>query len=227
MGDRLRVAIVDDHPLFREGVVHTLRGARVLDVVGEGGTAEDAVRIAKEELPDILLIDVSMPGGGIEAARSIARVCPIVKMIMLTVSENEDDVARALEAGAQGYVLKGTSGPELLKTMFAVSRGESYVTPGLAARLLTHAMRQERAPALPELTERESQILAQVARGLTNKEIARDLSLSEKTVKHHMTNVMQKLQVRNRVEAAMMFRRQGNGRDGAQTPEREAPRLRR
>jgi two-component system, NarL family, nitrate/nitrite response regulator NarL len=224
MGDRLRVGIIDDHPLFREGVVHTLRSARVLDVVGEGGTAEDALRIAKEELPDILLLDVSMPGGGIEVARLIARVCPIVKMIMLTVSENEDDVAQALEAGAKGYVLKGTSGPELLKTMFAISRGESYVTPGLAARLLTHAIRQEppRPPALPELTEREAQILAQVARGLTNKEIARDLSLSEKTVKHHMTNVMQKLQVRNRVEAAMLFRRQsGNGRDAApSTPER-------
>jgi DNA-binding NarL/FixJ family response regulator len=215
MADRLRIAIIDDHPLFREGVVHTLRSARVLDIVGEGATADDAVRIAKQELPDILLLDVSMPGGGIEAARSIARVCPIVKMIMLTVSESEDDVAQALEAGAKGYVLKGTSGSELLKTMFAISRGESYVSPGLAARLLTHhVVRQEPAqpPALPELTEREAQILAQVAKGLTNKEIARALSLSEKTVKHHMTNVMQKLQVRNRVEAAIMFRKQAQRR---------------
>jgi DNA-binding NarL/FixJ family response regulator len=209
MGGRLRVAIVDDHPLFREGVVHTLRGARVLDVVGEGATAEDAIRIAKEELPDILLLDVSMPGGGIEAARSIARTCPVVKVIMLTVSELEDDVAQALEAGVKGYVLKGTSGSDLLRTLYAVSRGESYVTPELAARLLTHAIRQEPAapPRLPELTEREGQILAHVAKGLTNKEIARGLSLSEKTVKHHMTNVMQKLQVRNRVEAAMMYRK--------------------
>ena len=210
MADRLRVAIFDDHPLFREGVVHTLRSAKVLEVVGEGGSADDAVRIARQELPDIALLDVSMPGGGIEAARSIARVCPIVKMIMLTVSESEQDVAQALEAGAKGYVLKGTSGSELLKTMFAISRGESYVTPGLAARLLTHATRQEPAPAsdLPELTEREAQILAQVARGFTNKEIARTLAISEKTVKHYMTNIMQKLQVRNRVEAALAFRRQ-------------------
>jgi two-component system, NarL family, nitrate/nitrite response regulator NarL len=214
MSDRLRVAIIDDHPLFREGVVHTLRSARVLDVVGEGGTAEDAVRIARQELPDIILLDVSMPGGGIEAARSIARVCPIVKTIVLTVSESEQDVAQALEAGVKGYVLKGTSGSELLKTMYAISRGESYVTPGLAARLLTQVKRQEQAQgaALPELTEREGQILAQVARGLTNKEIARALSLSEKTVKHHMTNVMQKLQVRNRVEAAMVYRKQTQGR---------------
>lgn len=214
MSDRLRVAIIDDHPLFREGVVHTLRSARVLEVVGEGGTADDAVRIARQELPDIVLLDVSMPGGGLEAARSIARVCPIVKTIVLTVSESEQDVAQALEAGVKGYILKGTSGSELLKTMFAISRGESYVSPGLAARLLTQVRRQEpvQGAALPELTEREGQILAQVARGLTNKEIARALSLSEKTVKHHMTNVMQKLHVRNRVEAAMMYRKQTQGR---------------
>ena len=210
MSNRLRVAIVDDHPLFREGVVHTLRSARELEVVGEGGSADDAVRIANQELPDILLLNVSMPGGGMEAARSIARACPIVKMIMLTVSENEQDVAQALEAGAKGYVLKGTSGSELLKTLFAVSRGKSYITPGLAARLLTHVKRQEPGQAAPllELTERGEQILAHVARGLTNKEIARALSLSEKTIKHHMTNIMQKLRVRNRVEAAMVFRKQ-------------------
>lgn len=212
MADRLRVGIIDDHPLFREGLIHTLRSADTLDIVGEGATAEDAVRIAKEKLPDILLLDVSMPGGGIEATRSIMQAGSIVKVIMLTVSENEDDVAQALEAGAKGYVLKGTSGPELIKAMFAVSKGESYVTTALAARLLMHVTRQEqgssRAPALPELTEREAQVLAQVARGLTNKEVARALSLSEKTVKHHMTNVMQKLHVRNRVEAAMVFRKQ-------------------
>jgi DNA-binding NarL/FixJ family response regulator len=209
MSERLRVAIVDDHPLFREGVVHTLRTARMLDVVGEGGTAEDAVRIARQHSPDIVLLDVNMPGGGIEAARCIARLCPVVNTIVLTVSENEQDVAHALEAGVKGYVLKGTSGSDLLKTMFAVARGESYVSPGLAARLLTQTRRPEpaRARPLPELTEREGQILAQVARGLTNKEIARAASLSEKTVKHHMTNVMQKLQVRNRVEAAMLYRR--------------------
>jgi DNA-binding NarL/FixJ family response regulator len=210
MTDRLRVAIIDDHPLFREGVVHTLRSAKALEVVGEGGSADDAVRIAREAVPDIVLLDVRMPGGGVEAARSIARACPVVKMIMLTVSEAEQDVAHALEAGAKGYVLKGTSGPDLIKTMIAVSRGEYYVTPGLAARLLTNGKKPEaaRTTELPDLTGREGQILAQVARGFTNKEIARTLALSEKTVKHHMTNVMQKLRVRNRVEAAMVYRKQ-------------------
>jgi DNA-binding NarL/FixJ family response regulator len=210
VSDRLRVAIIDDHPLFREGVAYTLRSSRVLDVVGEGGSADDAVRIARQQSPDIVLLDVSMPGGGIEAARSIARVCPDARTIVLTVSESEQDVSQALEAGVKGYVLKGTSGSELLETIFSVSRGQSYVSPGLAARLLTLGRRPEpsRAGSLPELTGREGQILAQVARGLTNKEIARGLSLSEKTVKHHMTSVMQKLRVRNRVEAAMVYRRQ-------------------
>jgi two-component system nitrate/nitrite response regulator NarL len=216
MADRLRVAIIDDHPLFREGLAHTLRSDVALEIVGEGATAEDAVRIAQDELPDILLLDVSMPGGGIEATRSIMRASSIVKVIVLTVSESEDDVAQALAAGAKGYVLKGTSGSELLETMLAVSRGESYVTPALAARLLMPQARPEersRGPVLPELTQREAQILAQVARGLTNKEIARALSLSEKTVKHHMTNVMQKLHVRNRVEAATVFRKQAQHRE--------------
>jgi DNA-binding NarL/FixJ family response regulator len=210
MANRLRIAIIDDHPLFREGVVHTLRSAKALEIVGEGGSAQDAVRIAKEELPDIILLDVSIPGGGIEAARAIVQSCPIVKIVMLTVSENEQDVAQALEAGAKGYVLKGTSGAELLRTMLAVSRGESYITPGLAARLLTDTTRQKpsRAASLPELTQREGQILTQAARGLTNKEIARVLTLSEKTIKHYMTNVMQKLRVRNRVEAILYFQRE-------------------
>jgi DNA-binding NarL/FixJ family response regulator len=214
MLDGLRIAVVDDHPLFREGIVHTLRSAHALDIVGEGASAQDAIQIAEKERPDILLIDISMPGGGIEATRSIVRTSPFIKIIVLTISEREDDVTKALEAGAKGYILKGTSGSDLVETLLAVSRGDSYVTPTLAARLLSHATRQEptRAPSLPELTEREAEILAQVARGLTNKEIARALTLSEKTVKHHMTNIMQKLQVRNRVEAAMIFRKQAQRR---------------
>jgi len=162
MADRLRIVIVDDHPLFREGVLHTLCSSEFLEVVGEAESAEDAVRLAREALPDIMLLDVRMPGGGIEAARSIARVCPKVKIIMVTVSESEQDVAQALEAGAMGYVLKGTSGHELHNTILAVSRGKSSITPRLDARLLSQATQQ--------LMELEVQVLALVARGLTNKE---------------------------------------------------------
>jgi len=213
MTKRIRVAIVDDHPLFREGVAHLIRSSKGLEIAGEGATAEDAVRIAKDKLPDIILLDVNMPGGGIEAARAIAHACPNVKTIMLTVSEGEEDVAQALETGVCGYVLKGTSGPQLVDTLRAVSQGESYVTLELAARLLAHAKRRPSVSApdqnLPELAEREKRILDQVARGLTNKEIAKSLEISEKTVKHYMTNIMQKLRARNRVEAVLAFQKRG------------------
>jgi DNA-binding NarL/FixJ family response regulator len=211
MTDRIRVAVIDDHPLFREGVAHTIRSSKVLEVVAEGACADDAIRIVRDELPDIVLLDVSMPGGGIEAARAISHSCPAVKTIMLTVSESEEHVSQALAAGAHGYVLKGTSGPELINTMRAVARGESYVSPSLAARLLTVS---RRAPQVSnedsdraDLTPREEGILDHVAQGMTNKEIARRLNISEKTVKHYMTNIMQKLHVRNRVEAVLAFQR--------------------
>ena len=210
MTDPIRVAVIDDHPLFREGVAHTIQRSGILEVIGEGATAEDAVRIAKAELPDIVLLDVNMPGGGVEAARAISNACPVVKIIMLTVSESEEHVHQAMEAGVRGYVLKGTSGLELVNTLRAVARGEYYVTPRLAARILALSTRpsegSDSPDAFPDLTKREEQILNRVARGLTNKEIAKDLQISEKTVKHYMTNIMQKLQVRNRVEAALLFR---------------------
>lgn len=211
MADPIRVAVIDDHPLFREGVAHTIQRSGTLQVIGEGATADDAVRIAKAELPDIVLLDVNMPGGGVEAARAISNVCPVVKIIMLTVSESEEHVHQAMEAGVRGYVLKGTSGLELINTLRAVARGEYYVTPRLAARILALSKRSTKGSdpedSFPDLTKREEQILDRVARGLTNKEIANDLQISEKTVKHYMTNIMQKLQVRNRVEAALVFKK--------------------
>jgi two-component system, NarL family, nitrate/nitrite response regulator NarL len=214
MTDRIRVAVVDDHPIFREGVAFTIRSSQAFEIVAEGASADDAIRIAKDQLPDVILLDVSMPGGGIEAARVISTACPVVKVIMLTVSEQEEDVTQALEAGANGYILKGTSGTDLISTLQSVSRGESYVSPGLAARLLAVSMRNVRQQARPaeqvDLTKREEQILELVARGLTNKEIANTLSISEKTVKHYMTNVMQKLQVRNRVEAVLALQKKTN-----------------
>jgi DNA-binding NarL/FixJ family response regulator len=217
MAERIRVAVVDDHPLFREGVTHTLRSSKTVEVVAEGATSDDALSIATSHNPDIMLLDVSMPGGGIEAARAISQNCPAVKTIMLTVSESEEHVSQALEAGALGYVLKGTSGLELIATTSAIYRGESYVSPGLAARLLAQSKRQpqtiEDDANLPELTKREEQILDNVGRGLTNKEIARGLNISEKTVKHYMTNIMQKLQVRNRVEAVLALQKKAGQRD--------------
>ncbi|MEQ1576224.1 MAG: response regulator transcription factor [Hyphomicrobium sp.] len=207
MVDRIRIAVVDDHPLLREGVAGTLKADSGMEVVAVGACGSDAVRIAAEHLPDVMLLDISMPGGGIEAARAIADSFPAIKTIMLTVSEREDDVTAAMEAGAHGYVLKGVTGADLIGTVRAVSRGETYITPQLATRLL-HQMKRRTsekpvARTEVELTHREEQILNEVSAGLTNKEIARKLTLSEKTVKHYMTSVLQKLQARNRVEAVL------------------------
>jgi two-component system, NarL family, nitrate/nitrite response regulator NarL len=208
VSDRIRVAIIEDHPLFREGVAHTIRSSQYLDVVAEGACADDAVRIAKNESPDIVLLDVSMPGCGVEAARRIARLTPDVKTIMLTVSESDKHVTQALGAGAKGYVLKGTSGPELINTLKTVSRGESYVSPSLAASLLVRASRQTKLEYdVRALTKREQTILGLVACGQANKEIARTLNVSVKTVKQSMTSIMRKLNVRNRVEAVLVSQR--------------------
>lgn len=210
MLDKINIVLVDDHPLFREGVAMTLSGASGLEVVGQGVSADDAVRLVKDILPDIVLLDISMPGGGIEAARQISASYPVVKIVMLTVSEHDDDVLSALQAGARGYILKGVGGEELISIVRAINRGESYVSPDLAARLLVEAQSAKLHDAPPDpiagLTAREEQILKLVSRGLSNKEVGRDLDLQEKTVKHYMTNILQKLQVRNRVEAAIMAR---------------------
>lgn len=215
MPNRARIAVIDDHPIFREGVVHTLKAAKVFDVVAIGGSMQEAVQIADEKLPDIMLLDVSMPGGGIAAATTIAGAHPQIKIIMLTVSEREEDVTASLQAGVKGYLLKGTSGTEFTRVVEAVHAGESYVSPNLAARLLTalQAPVPEVTAEKSALTAREEAILEQVAQGLTNKEVARNLSVSEKTVKHYMTNIMNKLNVRNRVEAVLLVRnrnRQGS-----------------
>lgn len=206
MDDALHVAVVDDHPLFREGVAHSLRTQPGIAVVAEGATAADALAIAAD-LPDLMLLDVSMPGGGIAALRAISSAYPVVKVVMLTVSEDEEDVTAALRAGARGYVLKGVAARELVGIVRAVAAGEVYVTPSLATSLLVELTSpSNRLPASPlaDLTERERQIVELVASGDSNKEIATQLGLSEKTVKHHMTNILQKLQVRNRVEAALI-----------------------
>jgi DNA-binding NarL/FixJ family response regulator len=206
MDDAIHVAVVDDHPLFREGVAHSLRTQPGIAVVAEGATAADALAIAAD-LPDVMLLDVSMPGSGIAALGQITAAYPVVKVIMLTVSEDEEDVTAALRSGARGYVLKGVAARELVSIVRSVAAGEVYVTPSLATSLLvelTSTAGKSAASPLDDLTEREREILELVAGGDSNKEIASRLGLSEKTVKHHMTNILQKLQVRNRVEAALL-----------------------
>jgi DNA-binding NarL/FixJ family response regulator len=216
MSDKIRVVIVDDHPLFRDGVAHTLQTEPDVEVVGQGAAADDALHLVQELLPDIVLLDITMPGGGLNAVRAIAAACPVTKIIMLTVSEAEDDVMAAFKAGARAYILKGVSARELVSILRTVYTGEVYVTPTLAAGLLLEMTGGSPAPRSPdspldELTERERQILELVASGCSNKEIGQRLHLAEKTVKHYMTNILQKLHVRNRVEAALLAQKAGVG----------------
>lgn len=218
MDDRLRVVIVDDHPLFREGVVRVLHAEPDVDVVGQGSTAAEAIQLATDLLPDIIMLDIAMQGGGVAAAQQIAVNCPVTKIVMLTASEAEDDVTAALKVGARAYVLKGVPARELVRILRAVWAGEAYVTPTLAISLLSEMSKPSTEPNRPgsvmgELAERERQILERVAVGASNKEIGAQLHLSEKTVKHYMTNILQKLQVHNRVEAALLAQK-----------ERQAPR---
>ena len=214
MSGAIRIAVIDDHPMFREGAVQTLTCTEGIEVVGEGATAADALKVAEELRPDVMLLDISLPGGGVEAAASIARACPSVRAVMLTASESELDVASALQAGARGYILKGSSGAEVVETVRAIFKGESYVAPSLAARLLIQMGKRNEVVAnkpVSDLTAREDEILALVSSGMTNKEIANRLRLTERTVKHHMTSIMRKSNVRNRVEAMLMFRRKADG----------------
>lgn len=203
----IRVAVVDDHPLLREGVAHTLHVIPDIEVVATGGSASDAIAIASSHVPNVMLVDISMPGGGVEAVREISKATPAVRTLMLTVSEREDDIITSMDAGARGYLLKGVSGRDLVATVRAIYNGETYIPPHIAARVLARMQNRSvvnaRLDATASLTARENQILRQVAQGLTNKEIANCYSLSEKTVKHYMTSVLQKLNVRNRVEAVI------------------------
>ena len=209
MADKIRVVLIDDHSLLRDGVAYTLNSDPQIEVVGDGSDADDALRLATDLLPDIILLDISMPGSGINAVKAIASACPVVKIAMLTVSEHDDDVLSSLQNGALGYILKGISGPELIDVIKGLHDGNPYVSPELVAKLLTEVKSETQEAASPTeligaLTAREEQILKRLAQGLSNKEIGNDLGIAEKTVKHYVTNVLQKLQVRNRVEAAVL-----------------------
>lgn len=207
MSTGIRIAVIDDHPLFREGVTRSLSEIDGFEIIGEGGSKDDALRIAEHLQPDVMLIDISMPGGGLNALRPILDISPSQKIVMLTVSEANDDVTAALRGGAKGYVLKGIGSRALADVIRTVAAGESYVAPTLSAKLLSDPP----APAsdgdpIASLTTREHDVLQLVGTGLSNKEVARKLDLHEKTIKHHMTQIMAKLGVSNRTEAAMALR---------------------
>ncbi len=201
-----RVVVADDHELFRRGVLQTLRAADGFQVEGEAATAGEALRLVRLLLPDLVLLDLGLPDrGGLDVIGEMHLDCPVSRIVVLTVNEDEAAMLRALEAGASAYMLKGIAADELIRALHAVAAGEGYASPKMAAHLLSR-MGSPGVPAsaIASLTDRERAVLEGIARGATNREIAGSLGLAEKTVKYYVTNILVKLQVRNRVEAALL-----------------------
>ena len=201
--------LADPHALFRRGVRLVLEDEPDIEVVGEAGDGIDAVERIVELAPDLVLMDVRMPGvSGIEATRRVRALVPSVKVAILTVSESDDDLFAAVRAGATGYLLKEVSIEELPEAVRAVARGHSLISPSMASRLLTEfnvlsRRAEEQRGNVPRLSDRELEVLRLVARGLSNRDIATELVIAENTVKNHVRNILEKLQLRSRMEAAM------------------------
>jgi DNA-binding NarL/FixJ family response regulator len=208
------VLVVDDHPLYREGLVTALSMLDAVDVVGEAGDGLQAVELALDLAPDVVVMDLNLPGlGGIEATRRITAQLPGTAVLVLTMLEGDDALFAAMRAGARGYLLKGADRQEIARALETVANGEVVFSATLASRVLAWFARGGAGTAtpFPELTEREREILDLVARGLTNAAIARRLVVSDKTVRNHVSNVFGKLHVADRAEAVARARDAGMG----------------
>jgi DNA-binding NarL/FixJ family response regulator len=217
MEDAIRVLIADDHPLFREGMRGRLDRVADIAVVGEAASGDEAVELARKLEPDIILMDIKMPGlNGIEATRDVLRASPRVGVLVLTMFEDDDSVFAAMRAGAKGYLLKDSGGEGVVHAIRAVASGEAVFGPGVAERIIGFfSVSRAAAPqrAFPELTEREEEVLSLVAQGKSNQEISRQLFVSLKTVRNHVSNILVKLQVADRAQAVIRARDAGIGGD--------------
>jgi len=217
----IRVMLADDHQLFRAGIASLLEREPDIEVVGQAPNGAEAVKLGQQCQPDVALLDIQMPVmGGLDAARQLLTQQPQLKIIMLTISDSDRDLFTAVKAGAQGYLLKGsTSTQELVTAVRQVAAGEAIIAPALVPLLLAEftylSQEQEAKQAVTEpedalhhvLTERELEVLHQVSQGLTNREIAARLFISENTVRSHLRSILDKLHVQNRLQAAALFKR--------------------
>ena len=210
----LRVLVVDDHDLFRTGLRNLLEEEGV-NVVGEAENGEAAIRLASDLAPDVVIMDLNMPGaGGVETTRRLSSLAPLSRVVVLTISADDDDVMNAVMAGACGYLLKDSSIQELIAGIRAASEGESLISPQIAAKVLQQLRAQSKdtdaaAMIRAELSDRELEVLKLIANGKDNAQIARELYISPKTVKNHISNILMKLQIENRIQAAVYAVRSG------------------
>jgi DNA-binding NarL/FixJ family response regulator len=213
-GESLRVVLVDDHDLFRTGL-RNLLGEQGVAIVGEAATGAEAVRLVGDLTPDVVVMDLNMPGmGGVEATRHIAGISPLTRVVMLTISDEDSDVMDAIIAGACGYLLKSASIQDLISGIHAAARGESLISPHIAAKVLQRLRATSSQPEIEELirtelSEREIEVLKLIANGKDNALIAAELHISPKTVKNHISNILMKLQIDNRIQAAVYAVRSG------------------
>ncbi|MBI2918421.1 MAG: response regulator transcription factor [Chloroflexi bacterium] len=212
----IRVLLVDDHALFRQGIASVLRGLPGYNVVGQASDGIEGVQRAKELSPDVVLMDVNMPRcGGLEATLRLSREVPTARVLILSVSEKDEDLFAAIKFGARGYLLKGSGPQEVLQAVERVAAGEAVFSPAMAVKMLDEFKRREPLPSGPETVElspREMEVLGLLAAGASNREIASTLVLSENTVKTHLKNILEKLQFKNRSQAAAYAARLGLGK---------------
>jgi DNA-binding NarL/FixJ family response regulator len=214
--DRIRILIADDHPFFRDGLRVLVEATPDTELVGEATDGDEVVTLATELKPDVILMDLRMPGlGGIEATRKVLEEIPETGILVVTMVEDDDSVFAAMRAGARGYLLKGADRDEMLLAIRAVAHGEAVFGPGIARRLIQYFSSPRAGPSrsiFPELTDREREILDLVAAGRNNQEIAESLYLSLKTVRNYVSNIFTKLQVSDRAQAVVRAREAGLGR---------------
>jgi DNA-binding NarL/FixJ family response regulator len=212
VGEKIRVAVVDPYPLFRQGIVQTIVHSGRLVLVAEGATLGEAQAAAAAPAPDVLIFELSAADGGLDGIKEFIQSGLACKLVVLTSLDDVASVAKALAAGIQGYILKGITGAELIEAIETIYGGQPYITPKLASRLLTEA-KGGPLSAIPEdrekldLSYREQQVLIRISRGLTNKEIASQLGLNERTIKHYLTQLFKKMRVRNRLQAIQTAKR--------------------